>query len=121
MAARDEVISFCDQLLEINSFGDYGPNGLQVPGSAEVGRVASAVSAHLESIEAAIEEGRRVYDNLIKSIVFILPTSAGESLLVLLAPNKVALLSHELGNDVLANVAIWTVGLPSRWPASTRR
>ncbi|MEZ5100744.1 MAG: HAD-IC family P-type ATPase [Thermoleophilia bacterium] len=37
------------------------------------------------TIEAAIEEGRRVYDNLIKSIVFILPTSAGESLLVLLA------------------------------------
>jgi dinuclear metal center YbgI/SA1388 family protein len=54
MAARDDVISFCDQLLEIDSFGDYGPNGLQVPGSTEVGRVATAVSAHLESIEAAI-------------------------------------------------------------------
>ena len=40
MAARDDVISFCDQLLEIDSFGDYGPNGLQVPGSAEVVRVA---------------------------------------------------------------------------------
>ena len=37
------------------------------------------------TIEAAIEEGRRVYDNLLKSIVFILPTSAGVSLLVLLA------------------------------------
>jgi magnesium-transporting ATPase (P-type) len=37
------------------------------------------------TIEAAVEEGRRVYDNLLKSIVFILPTSAGESLLVLLA------------------------------------
>jgi magnesium-transporting ATPase (P-type) len=35
------------------------------------------------TIEAAIEEGRRVYDNLIKSIVFILPTNAGEALLVL--------------------------------------
>lgn len=57
MAARDDVISFCDQLLEIDSFGDYGPNGLQVPGSAEVGRVATAVSAHLESIEAAIASG----------------------------------------------------------------
>ena len=37
------------------------------------------------TIEAAVEDGRRVYDNLLKSIVFILPTSAGESLLVLLA------------------------------------
>lgn len=35
------------------------------------------------TIEAAVEEGRRVYDNLIKSIVFILPTNAGEALLVL--------------------------------------
>ena len=32
------------------------------------------------TIEAAVEEGRRVYDNLLKSIVFILPTSAGVSL-----------------------------------------
>lgn len=39
------------------------------------------------------------------------PSNLGLSLLVLLAPNKVALLSHELGNDVLANVVIWTVGL----------
>ncbi len=37
------------------------------------------------TIEAAVEEGRRVYDNLLKSIVFILPTSAGVSLLILLA------------------------------------
>lgn len=34
------------------------------------------------TIEAAVEEGRRVYDNLLKSIAFILPTSAGQALLV---------------------------------------
>jgi len=53
MADRDELISFCDELLDIGSFGDYGPNGLQVPGRQEVLLVASAVSAHLASIEAA--------------------------------------------------------------------
>jgi dinuclear metal center YbgI/SA1388 family protein len=57
VAARDEVIEFCDQLLEIEAFDDYGPNGLQVPGSAEVRRVATAVSAHLESIQAAVASG----------------------------------------------------------------
>lgn len=57
MAARDDVISFCDQLLEIVSFDDYGPNGLQVPGSAGIDRVATAVSAHLDSIEAATASG----------------------------------------------------------------
>lgn len=39
------------------------------------------------------------------------PSNLGLSLMVLLAPNKVALLSHELGNDLLANAVIWTVGL----------
>lgn len=37
------------------------------------------------SIEEAIKEGRRVYDNLIKSLTFILPTSLGQSLVIFLA------------------------------------
>lgn len=37
------------------------------------------------SIEAAVEEGRRVYDNLIKSLAFVLPTSFGQALVILLA------------------------------------
>ena len=32
MAGRDEIIAFCDELLEVAAFDDYGPNGLQVPG-----------------------------------------------------------------------------------------
>lgn len=54
MANRDEVIRFCDELLEIDRFGDYGPNGLQVPGTRDVQRVVTGVSAHLELIERAI-------------------------------------------------------------------
>lgn len=57
MARRDQIIEFCDQLLDIHAFTDYGPNGLQVPGKPEVEHVASAVSAHRASIEAAIEAG----------------------------------------------------------------
>ena len=57
MAARDEIIAFCDELLEIASFDDYGPNGLQVPGAAEVTKVASGVSAHLELLERARDAG----------------------------------------------------------------
>ena len=40
-----------------SAFTDYGPNGLQVPGSAEVTRVATCVSAHRESIDAAVAAG----------------------------------------------------------------
>lgn len=57
VSSRDEIIAFCDELLEIDGFGDYGPNGLQVPGSLEVGRIATAVSAHKESITAAVQAG----------------------------------------------------------------
>ena len=35
MADRDEIIAFCDEMLTIDAFSDYGPNGLQVPGDAE--------------------------------------------------------------------------------------
>ncbi len=57
MAKRDEIIAFCDELLDIGSFTDYGPNGLQVPGNEDVALVASAVSAHQESIDAAVAMG----------------------------------------------------------------
>lgn len=57
MADRNEVIGYCDSLLEIEHFADYGPNGLQVPGKTTVNRVATAVSAHRASIEAAIQAG----------------------------------------------------------------
>jgi len=57
VASRDQIVRFCDQLLEIESFEDYGPNGLQVPGTAEVTRVATGVSANLAFLEAAIESG----------------------------------------------------------------
>jgi len=37
------------------------------------------------SIQAAVEEGRRVYDNLVKSLAFVLPTNLGEALIILVA------------------------------------
>jgi calcium-translocating P-type ATPase len=37
------------------------------------------------TIEVAVEEGRRVYDNLIKALAFVLPTSMGQALVILIA------------------------------------
>ena len=37
------------------------------------------------SIAAAVEEGRRVYDNIQKAIAFVLPTNLGEALIILVA------------------------------------
>jgi magnesium-transporting ATPase (P-type) len=40
---------------------------------------------NFSSIERAIEEGRRIYDNLQKSLVFLLPTNGAQSLVILVA------------------------------------
>jgi dinuclear metal center YbgI/SA1388 family protein len=60
MAARDEIVAHVDELLEIERFDDYGPNGLQVPGSAEVRKVASGVSAHRDLIERSLAAGAQL-------------------------------------------------------------
>jgi dinuclear metal center YbgI/SA1388 family protein len=57
MANRDEILGFCDELLDAKSFEDYGPNGLQVPGAREVSKVATGVSANLETLERAVKGG----------------------------------------------------------------
>ena len=54
MADRVQVDDFLQQLLQPQAFKDYGPNGLQVEGGAEVRRVVSGVTASLAFIDAAI-------------------------------------------------------------------
>jgi putative NIF3 family GTP cyclohydrolase 1 type 2 len=51
-----EILAALDALLEPGRFADYGPNGLQVPGSAEIGTVATGVSASAELFELAANE-----------------------------------------------------------------
>src|SRR5437016_1172206 len=53
MAARDEILAHADELLDLASFEDYGPMGLQVVGAADVERIACGVSASRELFERA--------------------------------------------------------------------
>ncbi|MBA3261799.1 MAG: Nif3-like dinuclear metal center hexameric protein [Thermoleophilaceae bacterium] len=57
MAERDRIIAYLDDLLEIDAFSDYGPNGLQVPGAEEVSLVVTGVSAQRELFEQAAAAG----------------------------------------------------------------
>ncbi len=50
----NEAIADLDRLLEPSRFRDYCPNGLQVPGKAEVAKIATGVSASAELFERAI-------------------------------------------------------------------
>jgi calcium-translocating P-type ATPase len=56
-------------------------------GTATAKEAADMVLAddNFATLRAAIEEGRRVYDNLVKALTFILPTSVGQALIIAVA------------------------------------
>lgn len=60
MAPLEEIVSHLDGLMDIASFEDYGPNGLQVPGARQVELVATGVSAHRELFERAAAAGAQL-------------------------------------------------------------
>ena len=54
MTDRQQLLAAFDALLQPERFKDYGPNGLQVEGRAQVHKIVSGVSASRALIEAAI-------------------------------------------------------------------
>lgn len=57
MTSRDTLTAAFNQLLQPERFKDYGPNGLQVEGKAEIRKIISGVTASVALIDAAIERG----------------------------------------------------------------
>jgi dinuclear metal center YbgI/SA1388 family protein len=112
MAARDEVLEFARELLDLDSFDDYGPMGLQVVGADEVMKIAAGVSSSRELFERAAKAGAellvvhhglfwdsdpRVVDRQLKGRLQAL--FAGD---VTLAAYHLALDAHpEIGNNAL--------------------
>ncbi len=73
-------------------------------GGTEVARESSDMlltDDNFASIEAAVEEGRTVYQNLRKAIAFLLPVNGGESMTILIS----ALLAREL--PILSLQVLW--------------
>ena len=54
--SRAELERFLTELLDPASFADYGPNGLQIEGAGEIGRIAFAVSATAHSAAMAAQQ-----------------------------------------------------------------
>jgi putative NIF3 family GTP cyclohydrolase 1 type 2 len=57
MAACNRIIGYLDDLLEPTAYDDYGPTGLQVPGSEQIQTVVTGVSANAELFTRAREAG----------------------------------------------------------------
>jgi dinuclear metal center YbgI/SA1388 family protein len=60
MALRDDILAWADEYLDVASYPDYGPMGLQVVGSPEVSKIACGVSASRELFERAAEAGAQL-------------------------------------------------------------
>ena len=60
MAARDEIVSWADEYLDLASYPDYGPMGLQVLGADDVRKIVCGVSASRELFERATEAGAQL-------------------------------------------------------------
>ncbi|MBQ0944226.1 Nif3-like dinuclear metal center hexameric protein [Ideonella sp. 4Y16] len=57
MAQRRDIDRHLHELLQVDRFKDYGPNGLQVEGKDEIVKIVSGVTASRALIDAAIAEG----------------------------------------------------------------
>ncbi|MBV0933084.1 Nif3-like dinuclear metal center hexameric protein [Marinobacterium weihaiense] len=53
--STDQLVRYCDQLLQTERFRDYCPNGLQVEGKPQVQRVVTGVTACQALLDAALE------------------------------------------------------------------
>ena len=56
MLTNAQLTTYLDNLLDVGSFKDYCPNGLQIQGKKNIKTIVSGVSANLALIEAAIEQ-----------------------------------------------------------------
>ena len=52
-----ELLNYTGQLLQLERYRDYCPNGLQVAGRAEIGTIVSGVSTSMALLEAAAAVG----------------------------------------------------------------
>ena len=59
-AQLSEIIDLCEKTLEPIRYRDYCPNGLQVEGAEQVGKIVSGVTASQALIDAAIEHNAQL-------------------------------------------------------------
>ena len=60
MASRDAILDRAREVLDLDSFHDYGPMGLQVVGADEVTRIAASVSSSLEAFQRTKDAGAQM-------------------------------------------------------------
>jgi dinuclear metal center YbgI/SA1388 family protein len=60
VATRDEIVAYANQLLEIERFPEFAPQGMQVVGGSDVTSIACGVSCSRELFERAVAQGAQL-------------------------------------------------------------
>ncbi len=60
MVNRDRIISALNTYLDVGSYDDYNPIGLQVEGGSKVSKITLGVSAGMELFEKAVAQGSQM-------------------------------------------------------------
>ncbi|MEA2193609.1 MAG: hypothetical protein QOG42_43, partial [Solirubrobacteraceae bacterium] len=113
----DNILAHLDELLSPASFQDYGPNGLQVPGSQEVATVVTGVSASAELFERAAGLGGDlvlVHHGLFWTGAPLALSPSAKRRLQLLFDHDMALAAYHLpldGHPQVGNNALLAAGL----------
>ncbi len=113
----DNIIAYLDDLLSPATFQDHGPNGLQVPGPADVQTVVTGVSASAELFERAADRDADlvlVHHGLFWSGAPLALTAASKRRLQLLFDHEMALAAYHLpldGHPEVGNNALIAAGL----------
>jgi dinuclear metal center YbgI/SA1388 family protein len=111
------LLTYLNDLLDPAAFSDYGPNGLQVPGPAEVRTVVTGVSASAELFERAAAHGADlivVHHGLFWTGAPLALTPSSKRRLQLLFEHDMALAAYHLpldGHPEVGNNALLAAGL----------
>jgi dinuclear metal center YbgI/SA1388 family protein len=113
----DNILGYLDELLSPDSFADYCPNGLQVPGASDVQTIVTGVSASAELFERAAELGADlviVHHGLFWSGAPLALTASAKRRLALLFEHDMGLAAYHLpldGHQQVGNNALLATGL----------
>lgn len=102
MITLQELCQYLEELLQPSLFSDGCPNGLQVEGRTEIKSIATAVTASLATIEAAIEAGVDVlivHHGLFWNRDSYVITGTKRKKIDLLLKNNISLFSYHLPLD----------------------
>ena len=96
MTELGKFVEYCDQLLGVDKFRDYAPNGLQIAGCEEINKLVTGVTANQALIDAAIDT--------LASFSVTLPKRQSWTL----AMEAIAILARTRYDDELARLALQT-------------